>query len=132
MSKIWGIILVVFLMAVPVFSQEGSCNIGVVDWRDATIYLKRGGLNLKDIDNMTTPVMSFGCIAETEKTLVIIHSFVGGQPEDYLVVPKEWATKVTYLTLKEEKDDNLQVPPAQAPEATKRSLSRVLGIFRFN
>jgi hypothetical protein len=115
--KQWAQFILVFLaMSLQAFAQN-SCEAGVVDWQDATIYTRHGGLDMNEAEKLVTPVMSFGCVSEAEKVVVVIFSFVEGVPDDFLVIPKQWAVKITYLKAKEEKDDNLQVP--RTPESTQ-------------
>jgi hypothetical protein len=42
-------------------------------------------------------VVSYGCTAQTANAVLIIHSFVNGQPDDYLVVPKGWIKEIIQL-----------------------------------
>lgn len=74
-----------------------KCDMGKITWRDAYIKTKAGGLDPHNIDSTLPIVISYGCIAQTEKAVLIIHSFVNGQPDDFLVVPKGWVDELIML-----------------------------------
>ena len=88
--------------------QEMSCRIASVQWSDTVIRVKVKGI-IPDPD-LLVPVLSFGCVRETETAVVVIHSFTDGQPDDFLAIPKSWTVKITPLHAKEthEKEANLQ------------------------
>jgi len=78
-----------------------QCNYGILTWSDAYIKVKSGGIDVLKIDSTLPTVISFGCLSQTEKTVLVVHSFVDGQPDDYLVVPKQWVMKIVPLKVEE-------------------------------
>jgi hypothetical protein len=89
------IILCLAFMLVPQTIKDAKnkqCDLGMVDWVDATLY---GKDTLKDPDIMVTPVRTFGCICQSEHTIVVIFNMTNGEPNSFMVIPKEWAITVT-------------------------------------
>src|SRR3990167_11317509 len=80
--------------------QEMSCEISMVTWQDAVIRIKVKG-TVPDAD-LLIPVISFGCVRETETAVVVVHSFTNGEIDDFLSIPKSWTVKITPLHKKEE------------------------------
>lgn len=78
-------------------AAKSQCDMGKLTWRDAYIRTKAGGIDPLNIDSTLPVVVSYGCIAQTEKAVLIIHSFVNGQPDDFLVVPKGWVDELILL-----------------------------------
>ena len=92
-----GFLFGLFLEAA--FGQE-VCELATVEWKDAVIRIKTRGHKIPDSE-LLIPVISVGCIRETETAVIIIHSFTDGAVDDYLVVPKNWTTKITKMVAKE-------------------------------
>ncbi len=106
------IVLACVLVTIPVWlSAEGqqytlndlplasgaSCDLGRIVWKDAFIATRSGGLDPTKIEEMAPEVISYGCMSQSENSVLVIHSFVNGKPDDFLVVPKGWITGVTKL-----------------------------------
>ena len=81
------------------------CDMGAVLWVDACIWVKAKDVEVSEIDANMPEILSIGCISQTEKTVVVIHSFVGGKPDDFLGIPKGWIKEITLFEASEEKKD---------------------------
>ena len=79
-----------------------KCDMAIVNWVDASIHVKTGGIDLAKANEPEPYVSSFGCTAQTEDFIYVIHSFVDGKPDDYLKIPKAWTMDIKRLSLSEE------------------------------
>ena len=71
---------------------EVASKLGIVEWNDACIYIKTGG-QLSD----TIGCVSVGYIFVAGKTIFVVHNTTNGVVDDFITIPKQWATKITYL-----------------------------------
>lgn len=93
----------------------GSCYSAVVEWRDATVHVKDRPIDPNHLDDLITLQTSFGCVTESEHTIVMIFNFNNGQPDTYLAIPKQWAIKITKVGGDDKK------PPEPTKEKEKTS-----------
>jgi hypothetical protein len=88
-----------------------SCTPARVRWLDASLQTRATSVSTDitaaDIDASIPEFSSWGCVNKTLLAVVVIHSFVDGAPDDYLIVPKSWVVEITPL----------QLTPAPAPVA---------------
>lgn len=78
----------------PPKSESHHCDAAMVIWKDASIHVKTGGLDVDKIEELVPVILSYGCISQTADYVIIIHSFVNGKPDDFLIVPKSWTNKI--------------------------------------
>ena len=106
MSTPWKVLifalgLLAGALCVQTLNGQEMCKLATVEWQDAVIRVKTQGHKIPDAE-LLIPVISIGCIRETETSVIIIHSFTDGKVDDYLTVPKAWTTKITKMVAKEE------------------------------
>jgi hypothetical protein len=95
------ICLLVSGLFLPMLGEDkpkDACAFAHVEWQDAGLYSKTAGIELSEIDNLTIPVMSVGCVRVMEKSVLVVFHFVDGKPDVYMAIPKQWVIKITPLT----------------------------------
>jgi len=71
-------------------ATTSQCDYGILTWRDAYIVTKVTSLDTSKLDSTFPLVTSIGCIAQTPEGIMIVHSFTGGQPDTFMLIPKAW------------------------------------------
>lgn len=99
-----GVLFYFFLVVIIHGKEETmrnkSCRLAMVEWQDAVIYAKASEVFSLD-KPLTSPSISIGCLLERKNDLIVIHGFQNGKPDDFIVLPRGWVMKITYLKPKD-------------------------------
>jgi citrate lyase alpha subunit len=75
-------------------ARDKHCTYAIVEWRES---LNTGDLNAVTLDDALPKVMAAGCVAQTDSAVVIIHTFTGSKPSNWIAIPKEWVDNIVIL-----------------------------------
>ena len=100
------LLLLFFVGALAAQTRTHTCHAGSVTWMDAALYTRQG-VPSDDLSKMLVPAVSYGCVDVQDKAVLVIYSFSNREPENFIVIPAPWITRVKFF---EEKADDKPLP----------------------
>lgn len=92
---IFALASVMTILSVPLLAHD--CSPGIVYWNDAASYTRPPFEPGDDLSKLLVPVVTFGCVGVQEQAVIIIVNFSGGKPDQWIVVPAPWITRIVPL-----------------------------------
>ena len=104
-------VLFLLLLATQVArgQEQRECRMAVVSWKDAAVYTKESNLDPNQIDGLTVPTVSIGCVRVTEATVLVVFQFARDRPSSFVAIPKYSVIAIAPLVpVPESKKENEQ------------------------
>ncbi len=103
-------LLLLLSFAGAIAAQTHTCHAGSVQWMDAALYTRQGSPS-DDLEKMLVLAVSYGCVDVQDKAVLVIFSFTANHPDNYIVIPAPWVTRVKLF-------EDTDAKPSAAPFPT--------------